>query len=451
MAKRKISLEHEPFSELEQQTISGFVLSRIISSPEDGRTICTDIVRCGKRVDHMSILTELAFKHLGVIKDASTIEHLRENRVPLSDGLYNPIEAFQKLFPQVSPYRYSDAQLFVDWSFGKGIHQFVDLSQYILNQTGMQRVGGEELNDAFIAVHSLRAAGNLYSRGANPYQSRLALFHDVIEDVEKWRRVQRASKMAAKDEFIGIARKIQDTGSEVYNKVIAQFDTEIRALELDIENPPEWDLVLDLFASQYSRELRDERRGRAMADLSRYHISLLTKKQGLGNEEGYPDYTKRLIDGSSDGHIADCLNYANLDPLLRIGYTEAPLTVKAGETKDNTERLREANISMTFNRLEHNLIFLAGLDEWLEANKDASPLLRMLRSDLYTQSMVELNFNHNNRYKGDPNPHVKNYMGMLEELRKGYEQLRSQDTGMWDKIMSILPRPAKVGRTSVLW
>ena len=363
-------------------------------------------------------MTELVYQHHNVPKDEKNLGLYKNDQVRIEDFCFFSRDIFLREFPQADIRALQNAgNDLIEWAFGKGIVDFFNYAQSKLNSTEFQRIGGEELKDAYIFIHSVR----VLERMGTTYEKQLALLHDLFEEMNDFRKNKIDELKQEKASAIEVAWKAK-IEEEAISKIKQGYDEQIETYKRFIEEPPEREDIRGLFKN-YFTGIYDEKKAEILAEVALRHLSMLTRDSELNEREDYTEYINRFVEGVDSKEIQALLRSAGIEGEEAMEFYRAPLNVKLEDTRDNTERSREIDILRNYRRLGHNHILISGIDRFIEKYKIEEGSIVDRRNGLLRASMKELNFNIKTKYKGDDNPHIQSYLNKLRELRDIYNQL----------------------------
>jgi len=402
-----------------EQRLEKIKIKGILEKSKQAQRLIEEIVRYGCSVSPKTIMTELVYQHLKIPKDEDNLGMYKDDQIRIEDSCLYSKDIFSQTFRQVDIGILQNAgNDLIEWAFGEGIVDFFHYAQERLNSTGFQRIGGEQLKNAYIFIHSVR----VLERMNTTYERQLALVHDVVEDVTKFRDDER--KRLEKEQNSVHERalqvKLRQRGIEA---LIQDYNRDIDMHREMIKNPPEREYIKKLFEDNFAREYKDNKKANILAIAALNHLDLLTRKITPKGKEDYEAYIMRLEESVDSEGIQRLLKSVGIEREEAKQFYETPIVVKLTDTLDNTERSREIDILRNYNRLEHNLILLKMVDRFIEKHNIKKGKLVDRKNKLYDLSMTELNFNIDTRYSKDPNPHVQDYLRRLSELRGTYREI----------------------------
>lgn len=402
----------------------------ILETKEDAQEIYFDIVRIGKKVSRDSVVTWIIYKQFEMPYSTEvSLERFKKNKMVLTDpkGLLEIFRDSPALLPWTKRFKdkkelpisivnllkgnlVDTSELFVDlngnelyglyenvnniltsWAFGDGVVAELNYAQSKINLTERQRVGGEELKDAYAFVHTARIVGILDAYGATPYQKKLAAFHDLPEEMRDWRIEKRDKATGKQKKHLQKAITNPPEFEQIYNLYFRE-ESHLKEVLLPIYwsiegKIPQWlDKAINrIYQFTYSSEPLDKNDAR----LLQYHVRLLTRKI----RESYADYVDRMVNGSLTPYVQRKVESIAPDDLEKQAQLYAAHWVaKGGDCIDNTNRLTESDVTQKRKRLDHNLDFLRGIAAFVEASPLPVPkILTDMAKELFekTQTGIE--------------------------------------------------------------
>lgn len=331
------------------ESLEECLIPGVLWTDKDAREVIYEVVRIGRRINRRNVINELIYRELGLLKTTESLPLYRNSKFLLKREVLSEdgekiiiseekdtLELFIEKYgaEKAESFRYIN-RILIPYAFGVGCIRAFNYGQHKLNETKKQRTGGEERKDAWYFVHSARTAGYLYEKGATPYQIRLSFLHDVIEDRRDWRIEQR--------------EKVDGEEKE--------------RLQREIENPPEYGEIRDLFVKR--AKSWEQAIAEAEAELMVYQLRLVTRRL----KESYEQYINRMNDGCANEDVLRLIRTITLDPEEQMNLYSAPPINKTGDSLDNTIRLPEEDMPGKKSRLSHNIVLLGGIYEFLKPER----------------------------------------------------------------------------------
>jgi len=355
------------------------------------RNIGFELVRLGRRINGTHVINEIIYEEENRKKDEQNLPAYRKNEIVINNEREKTLDLFVERYGKEKKkcFKYINSIL-ISSIFGKKSIEVFNYSQRKLNQTKKQRIGGEKLKDAYIAIHPFRTAEILKKVGATDYQIRLGLLHDTIEETKDVR-----------------IKKVKDNSVKDYR--------EIEKLREEIKSPPEYKEISDLLVKT-NKGNEKEKISEEEIKLTNYHLRLLTRYIN----ESYKNYVKRMHHKCFKSKVKKKIEYLTSDKKEQMNFYVTPLVVKLADSIDNTRRAKDVGLPKRIRRLFHNIYTLNELDNSLYHSK--SNILIKLRKELIKDSKEEVERNIK-AYENENDPAVKSKYDVFQELKDQYIEL----------------------------
>jgi len=355
------------------------------------RNIGFELVRLGRRINGTHVINEIIYKKEDRKKDEKNLPAYRKNEILINNKRVKTLDLFVEQYDKEKKECFKDINsILISSIFGKESIGIFNYSQRKLNQTKKQRIGGEKLKDAYIAIHTFRTAEILEEFGATDYQIRAGLLHDTIEETKDVR-----------------IKKVKDNSVKDIDEVIK--------LREEIKSPPEYKEIYNLLVKTNNGNGK-EKISEEEAKLTNYHLRLLTRHVS----ESYKNYVKRMHHKFFKSKAKKKIEYLTSDKKERRNFYIAPLVVKLADSIDNTRRAKDVDLSKKIRRLYHNIYTLSELDYFLYHSN--SSILIKLRKELIKSSKEEVERNIK-AYENENDPVVKSKYEVFQELKRQYIKL----------------------------
>jgi len=367
------------------------IIKGVLETKEDARDIGFELVRLGRRINANNVINEIIYRKENKQKNEQNLPVYRNNKILVNHKKKKTLELFVEQHSKKKKECFKNInRILIPCIFGDGFIRLFNYSQRKLNQTRKQRIGGEKLKDAYIAVHTFRTVEILQEFGATDYQKRLGFLHDIIEELRDW-RIER-----------------------IKDNLVTKIDEKTKLKE-EIKSAPEYKEIYDLLVKRRKgnwKEIISEEEAKS----TKHHLRLLTRRVN----ESYKSYVKRMHHDCLKDKIKKKVKYLTSDEKEQMNFYAAPLVVKLADSIDNTRRVREGNISNRISRLYHNLYTLKEVDNFLYHSRFC--MLRRLRKELIRSSKEEVERNIKD-FKKDNDPAVKSKFEIFQELKDQYIDL----------------------------
>lgn len=400
-------------------------ISGILENEKDAREVVSEIVRTGRTINRPNFIDEVIYMAFGVVKDENGLPRYRNHKITAGYGLEmngsllellsekdedaEDLPTLRKMVDERETVKTSDLfleiyggerygylrdinRMLIPSALGEGCIKAFNYTQRKLNITKKQRVGGKELKDAHIFVHSARTAGILREFGATPYQIGLGLLHDVPEEMRDWRIEQREKAKGR----------------------------EKRKLTIGIRKRPEYDEIYGLFSvwdTKRKKIVYDRK-----ANLMIYHLQSLSRWLN----ESYEPYSTRLVNSSLSDGAKRKIEAITPDLKKQADLYATPLIVKAADCLDNTIRVLELDLPKQYRRFHRNMEIIKGINTFLDKYPTYTEALVRLRDELIKDSRVKL-LKVQDQYKDDRNPHMQIKLRALKKMGMEYNKLSLYD------------------------
>ncbi len=380
-----------------------WIIPGILETVEDARKIIYENVRTGKEITPEHVINEIVYKVYNRIKDERNLPYYKNNIILLKTQDQkivekNTLDWFKdSIYSKKLDSFYDIKKGLMNVAFGKIPIPFFDYVQRILNETGKQRIGGEKLKDAHIAIHPTRMWWTLSDLGLGLYCKIYAMFHDCIEERRDWRYENLISQI--KDGVIEYGPKEKEL--------------------LKTENQEEFREISDLILTyDFGKDFYN---GELLLNSLLYNIISITNNV----KEEYGNYSERLINRIYSEEIKKITEGLTNDSKKQIELYSAPLDVKFVDLFDNTDTVREGDISDKIDRLSNNLIFIKKEDTFLSKHIELkSETLIKSRENVIKESKDEIKSVFK-QYEGKQNPALEVRIEKFKEMEIEYNNLKN--------------------------
>ncbi|MDD5086566.1 MAG: hypothetical protein PHV16_02330 [Candidatus Nanoarchaeia archaeon] len=383
------------------EKIKNCIIPGILENVNDARSIIYENVRTGKFITPENIINDIVYKINKRLKDDKNIPFYKNNIILLETKdkkilEKNTLDWFKESkYSKKLEYFYDIKKGLMKVAFGEIPIPLFEYVQKRLNETGKQRIGGEKLKDAYIAIHPTRAWWILSDLGGSFYDKLLILPHDVIEERRDWR-------------YKNIVYEIKHG--------LREYGTKERKL-LKTENQEEFKEICDI-VSKYDFGIGFYN-GKSFSDWLSYNLVSITKNV----KEEYEDYSIRLFNRIYSKDIIRIVESLTGDPEKQIELYSSVSNAKLADLIDNTDNLREGGLTKTLNRLDYNFIYLKQKNDFLiKHDKLNSETSERLTEELIKKSKEEIKIG-SNLYKGKKNPALEVRIKKFRDLEIGYNRL----------------------------
>ncbi len=360
--------------------------------------IINDLVKSGKLINKKSIKSFLVYT---ILNEIHKNDLYRNDKIKSNCNIFNTSNLFNIIWRDDYQEKIKEAnKKLITYSIGDEHYKVFQYSNKEHISTGSLRIGGTKDEGPYSFIHSLRMAKYLKKEDSPRIAIDLALLHDVLEEIYKY----RLNKLGeSKEKYYDLLHK----GKKKLIKV-KKLREEIKSLEEKINYVPEIEEIRKLFPNEeeYSKMVIK-------------FLRAITQRE----EETDERYISRLIES--------CENFYKKEGLIN-NFFYVPILVKLVDNIDNTRYFRELKLEQQLSRLDKNYLFLEKVSEIVKKHNIKDKLLLKEIKNLFEFSFRRIDSELAGYWADSVDPKIQ--VGGYAKPLNDFKIIHKQFTGLWKEL-----------------